>query len=61
VLSGDLWRLYLRACAVSRTKPIALRTYSDYCNDLTTLGLVNANRACIQGKVREFTPASASR
>ena len=37
------------------TKPIAVRTYSDYCNKLVEVGLVQAKRAAIQGKVRKFT------
>jgi len=54
VLSGDLWRLYLKTCDSRRIKPIAVRTYSDYCNKLVELGLIHAKRAAIQGKVREF-------
>jgi len=54
ILSGDLWRLYLKKCRSTGVKPIAVRTYSDYCNKLTELGLVQAKRAAIQGKVREF-------
>jgi len=54
ILSGDLWRLYLKTCRTTVTKPIAVRTYSDYCNKLVELGLVQAKRAAIQGKVREF-------
>jgi orc1/cdc6 family replication initiation protein len=54
ILSGDLWRLYLKTCGKSGTTPIAVRTYSDYCNKLIELGLVQAKRAAIQGKVREF-------
>lgn len=54
ILSGDLWRLYLKTCKIRNIKPIAVRTYSDYCNKLAELGLVQAKRAAIQGKVREF-------
>lgn len=54
ILSGDLWRLYLKECNTRHIKPIAIRTYSDYCNKLVDLGLVQAKRAAIQGKVREF-------
>lgn len=57
ILSGDLWRLYLRNCNQKQVRPIAVRTYSDYCNNLMELGLVQAKRAAIQGKVREFSPA----
>jgi cell division control protein 6 len=56
ILSGDLWRLYFRTCHDRRICPIAVRTYSDYCNKLVELGLVRAKRAAIQGKVREFSP-----
>lgn len=55
VLSGDLWRLYLKTCNSKKIRPIAVRTYSDYCNKLVELGLVQAKRAAIQGKVREFS------
>lgn len=55
VLSGDLWRLYLKTCNMKKIRPIAVRTYSDYCNKLVELSLVQAKRAAIQGKVREFS------
>ena len=55
ILSGDLWRLYQRTCKERRIEPIAVRTYSDYCNKLAHLGLIDAKRAPIQGKVREFS------
>jgi cell division control protein 6 len=55
ILSGDLWRLYLKTCKTRKIKPIAVRTYSDYCNKLLELGLVKSKRAAIQGKVREFS------
>ena len=54
ILSGDLWRLYLKTCRSKKLKPIAVRTFSDYCNKIAELGLVQAKRAAIQGKVREF-------
>jgi len=54
ILSGDLWRLYLKTCRSKRIKPIAVRTYSDYCNKLADSGLVEAKRAAVAGKVREF-------
>ena len=57
ILSGDLWRLYLRTCRQKALTPIAVRTFSDYCNKLAELGLIRAKRAAIQGKVREFSPA----
>jgi len=55
ILSGDLWCLYLKTCNTRKIKPIAVRTYSDYCNKIVELGLVQAKRAAIQGKVREFS------
>jgi cell division control protein 6 len=58
VLSGDLWRLYLKTCSAKTIKPIAIRTYSEYCNKLVELGLVQAKRAAIQGKVREFSAST---
>lgn len=60
ILSGDLWRLYLKTCQSKRIKPIAIRTYSEYCNKLAALGLVEAKRAAIPGKVREFRPVVVS-
>ena len=54
ILSGDLWRLYLKTCRAKNVNPIAVRTYSDYCNRLAELGLIQVKRAAIQGKVREF-------
>jgi len=54
ILSGDLWRLYLKTCEKRNVEPIAVRTYSDYCNNLVELRLVQAKRAAIKGKVREF-------
>ncbi len=59
ILSGDLWRLYLNTCQSKKIKPIAVRTYSEYCNKLAALGLVEARRAAIPGKVREFRPVSS--
>lgn len=29
ILSGDLWRVYLKTCSAKKIKPIAVRTYSD--------------------------------
>jgi len=58
ILSGDLWRLYLKTCKAKKLKPIAIRTYSEYCNKLGELGLIQAKRAAIQGKVREFSVLS---
>lgn len=54
ILSGDLWRLYLKTCRTKGLKAIAIRTYSDYCNKLLESGLVQMKRAPIKGKVREF-------
>ncbi len=55
ILSGDLWRLYLKKCNTRDIKPIAERTYCQYCNKLMELGLVQAKRAAIRGKVRQFS------
>lgn len=56
ILLRDLCRLYLKTCKVRDAVPIAVavRTCSEYCNKLAELGLVQAKRAAIQGKVREF-------
>ena len=55
ILSADLWRLYLKKFKCKKIMPIAVRTYSEYCNKLVEIGIVQAKRAAIQGKVREFT------
>jgi len=55
ILSGNLWRLYLKTCNAKKLRPIAVRTYSDYCNKLVELSLIQTKRAAIQGKVRQFT------
>jgi orc1/cdc6 family replication initiation protein len=55
IRSGNLWRLYLRTCGARSITPIAIRTYSDYCNTLVALELVESKRATVPGKVREFS------
>lgn len=50
ILSGDLWRLYLETCRSKAIRPIAVRTYSEYCNKLVELGLIQAKRAAIRGR-----------
>ena len=54
LLFGDLRPLYPKTCRVRRIKPIALRTYSEYCNKLFVLGLIQAKMAAIQGKVSDY-------
>jgi orc1/cdc6 family replication initiation protein len=54
LLSGELWRLYLRTCRAKGIKPIAVRTFSVYMNRLIREGLVTGKRAQIRGKVRIF-------
>ena len=54
LLSGELWRLYLRKCKEKGLRPIAVRTFSDYMNRLIREGLVTGKRAQIRGKVRIF-------
>lgn len=55
ILSGDLRRFYLKTCNARKIKPIAIRTHVNYCKKLVELGLVQAKRAVIQGKTREFS------
>jgi Cdc6-like AAA superfamily ATPase len=54
ILSGDLWQEYLQRCERIRRKPLAWRTFSDYCNRLVQTGLVISERARVRGKVRLF-------
>jgi len=54
ILSGELWNLYQKVCSEKELKPIAPRTYSMYINQLIDLGLIEAERAKIRGKVRIF-------
>jgi Cdc6-like AAA superfamily ATPase len=62
ILSGDLWKKYLRRCSRIRRKPLASRTFSDYANRLVQAGLISAERARVKGKVRLFKwPASLTR
>jgi len=58
IRSGQLWKVYLKTCRERGMKPIAVRTYSDYCNALGRQGLVEIKRAAVSGKVREFWPAA---
>jgi cell division control protein 6 len=58
ILSGYLWELYLQRCSEKDLKPIAPRTYTLYVNRLRDLGLVEAERAKVRGKVRVFRAAN---
>jgi len=52
ILSGELWQKYLQRCDRIKRKPLASRTFSDYCNTLVHTGLIAAERARVKGKVR---------
>jgi archaeal cell division control protein 6 len=52
VLSTDLWEMYLQRCSRHGRRPIALRTFSDYVNDLGNAGLLTRERARVKGNVR---------
>lgn len=54
ILSGDLWQQYLQHCEKIERKPLASRTFSDYCNRLVQAGLITSERARVKGKVRLF-------
>ncbi len=54
ILSGKLWQKYLQKCEQIRRKPLAPRTFSDYCNRLVQAGLITSERARVRGKVRLF-------
>lgn len=57
VLSANLREAYLCSCAKSKRKPLAPRTFSEYCNGLIHTGLITSERARVRGKVRLFTTA----
>ena len=54
ILSGDLWQEYLQRCERLRRRPLAWRTFSDYCNRLVQTGLITYERARVRGRVRLF-------
>ena len=54
IMSGELWKQYLRKCHNLNRRAIALRTYSEYINKLIEIGLVQSDRALVRGKVRVF-------
>ncbi len=54
LLSGELWKLYLRTCRKLGRKPVAVRTFSDYANELKHTGLIHVERARVKGRVRVF-------
>ena len=54
VNSGELWKLYLSECKKLKKQPISIRSFSEYMNNLTEIGLVQWKRARVQGKVRVF-------
>lgn len=56
ILSGDLWQAYLRRCERIKRRPLAARTFSDYCNRLVHTKLITSERARVRGKVRLFKP-----
>jgi len=55
VLSGKLWRLYLKKCSLMNVQPVASRTYSEYVRKLIEAGIVKAERASVKGKVRSLS------
>ena len=57
VTSGDLYQLYRAGCAAAERKPVAVRTFSNYVNQLARSGLITSERARMKGKVRLFKPA----
>ncbi len=54
ILSGQLWRAYLKRCKALKLKPIAQRTYSEYLRKLIASEIIIAKRALVKGKVRKF-------
>jgi len=56
ILSGDLWKEYIRVCKKKRVKPVPLRTFAYYRDQLTHMGLIYSKRARIRGNVRLYKP-----
>jgi len=52
VASSDLRQAYLKRCAAIGRKPIAVRTFSKYVNQLARSGLLVCEQARMKGKVR---------
>lgn len=52
ILSGDLWRAYLKRCRRLGRRSIAVRTFSDYVNSLRDAKLIEVERASVKGQVR---------
>ena len=55
VLSGRLWKFYIKNCAHMNIRPVAARTYSEYLRKLVEAELVRAERASIKGRVRHLS------
>lgn len=55
LLSGRLWKLYVRKCSSLNVRPVASRTYSEYLKKLIETGLIASERAPVKGKVRELS------
>jgi archaeal cell division control protein 6 len=54
VLSTDLWPAYLERCHRIGRRPIAMRTFSNYTNQLVQMELAACQQGRTKGKVREF-------
>jgi Cdc6-like AAA superfamily ATPase len=54
ILSRDLWKTYLQRCERIKRKPLAARTFVEYCNRLAHMGLISSERARVRGKVKMF-------
>jgi archaeal cell division control protein 6 len=56
-LSGDLWKEYIKTCQKNKIRPVPLRTFTYYRDQLTNMGLIFSRRARIRGNVRRYSAA----
>lgn len=56
ILSGYLWSEYLKECRKRRVKPVPLRTFGYYRDQLMNMGLIYSKRARIRGNIWIYKP-----
>jgi len=55
ILSGQLWKAYVKECIKREIKPIARRTFSHYMEKLKRLNLIRVERARVRGRIHVFS------
>jgi len=55
VISGKLWKSYLKECAIRKVKPVARRTFSHYMEKLSQLNLIKVERARVKGRIYVYS------